>query len=84
MEVSKTVRSLFVVSFCLVLAAPAQAEGPYEKFDDRFKIYLGGFYPSVDSKITINPAPPTVRMIHLSLTPAFELVARAVSVDRIL
>ena len=34
--------------------APAQDNGAYDHFNDRFRIYLGGFFPDVSSKISIN------------------------------
>ncbi|MBT8442159.1 MAG: hypothetical protein KJO76_07230 [Gammaproteobacteria bacterium] len=41
----------------------AQDNPTYEQFNDRFRVYLGGFWPQVDSKIGINgdvlpPGPP--------------------------
>jgi len=47
----------------LALTAPAMADGQYEQFNDRFRVYLGGFWPEIDSKIGINgdvipPGPP--------------------------
>jgi hypothetical protein len=40
------------------LSSPAMAEGKYDQFNDRFRIYLGGFWPQVDSKININGEVP--------------------------
>ncbi len=52
-------KSIFSVTLlCLLtgLALPAQAQddGKYERFNDRFRIYFGGFFPSVSSEIAIN------------------------------
>jgi hypothetical protein len=45
------------------LTSPATADNHYDQFNDRFRIYLGGFWPSLDSTININgdvvpPGPP--------------------------
>jgi hypothetical protein len=47
----------------LLFALPAAAEKNYDQYNDRFRIYLGGFWPSLDSSININgdftpPGPP--------------------------
>ncbi|MGI9342221.1 MAG: hypothetical protein ACR2QV_05190 [Gammaproteobacteria bacterium] len=55
-----------IAAVALVLfagAASAQDGGTYDQFNDRFRVYLGGFWPDVDSKIGINgdilpPGPP--------------------------
>jgi hypothetical protein len=48
-------RSLFAVSLLFAACVTqAQDAGPYEKFNDPFRIYLGGFYADVDSEISIN------------------------------
>ena len=44
-------------------SASAQTGDTYDQFNDRFRVYLGGFWPDVDSKIGINgdflpPGPP--------------------------
>jgi len=36
------------------LYAQAPAEGEYANFNDPFRVYLGGFYPKMDSEIAIN------------------------------
>jgi hypothetical protein len=49
--------SLIIISFLvagLALPAQAQEDSKYEAFNDRFRIYLGGFFPQVDSEIAIN------------------------------
>ena len=57
-------RSILAATLILMAgAAVAQGGGTYDQFNDRFRIYLGGFWPSVDSKIGINgdvipPGPP--------------------------
>lgn len=60
-------RSLVVLAIALIgatiLPSPAMADGEYDQMNDRFRIYLGGFWPQVDSKININgeilpPGPP--------------------------
>jgi len=38
----------------LALTTSAMADGQYDQFNDRFRVYLGGFWPEVDSKIGIN------------------------------
>jgi hypothetical protein len=38
----------------LVFALPAAAENEYGQINDRFRIYVGGFWPSIDSKVSIN------------------------------
>jgi hypothetical protein len=55
--------SILIAFISLVFALPAAAENNYDQFNDRFKLYLGGFWPSLESKIGINgdvtpPAPP--------------------------
>ena len=53
-------KSIFFLS-CLFLmiasVSPVQAQdsGNYDRFNDRFRIYVGGFFPSVSSEISINP-----------------------------
>ncbi len=48
----------FVTLLCLLagLALPAQAQdgGNYDHFNDPFRVYAGGFFPSVDTEIAIN------------------------------
>jgi len=62
--IPKIYRVIFVAGLILVAgAASAQGGGTYEQFNDRFRVYLGGFWPEVDSKIGINgdvipPGPP--------------------------
>ena len=60
-------RSLVVLAIALIgatiLPSPAMADGDYNQMNDRFRIYLGGFWPQVDSTININgeilpPGPP--------------------------
>lgn len=53
-------KSALMAFLSLVFALPAAAENGYDQFNDRFKIYLGGFWPSLDSTININGdfAPP--------------------------
>ncbi|MGI9343705.1 MAG: hypothetical protein ACR2QV_12710 [Gammaproteobacteria bacterium] len=38
----------------LALATPAQADSHFELLDSRFQVYLGGFFPSIDSKISVS------------------------------
>jgi len=57
-----TLLTIAVIS-SFALASPAVAEGEYDQFNDRFRVYLRGFWPQVDSKININgdilpPGPP--------------------------
>ena len=52
-----------IVSCLTMFALPAAAESHYDQFNDRFKIYFGGFWPSLESTISINgdivpPGPP--------------------------
>lgn len=47
----------------LTLALPANAEGEYDKFKEPFRIYVGGFWPQINSEVGINgddmvPLPP--------------------------
>jgi hypothetical protein len=47
----------------LLFALPAAAEKNYDQYNDRFRIYAGGFWPSLDSSINVNgdvlpPGPP--------------------------
>lgn len=57
-------RSILAATLVLVAgAAVAQGGGTYDQFNDRFRVYLGGFWPSVESKISVNgevlpPGPP--------------------------
>lgn len=50
----------FIALLCLYtgLAMPAQAQGDekYPVLNDRYRIYLGGFFPNVESEIAINGA----------------------------
>ena len=52
-------KSIFFPSclFLIIAFVPpvqAQDDGKSNRFDDRFRIYLGGFFPDVNSKIAIN------------------------------
>lgn len=52
-----------IASLSLALPLSATAEDTYDQINDPFKIYVGGLWASVDSKININPtggvpAPP--------------------------
>jgi hypothetical protein len=60
-----TFLKLAAAALLIAAAAPASAQsgGTYDQFNDRFRVYLGGFWPEVDSKIGINgdflpPGPP--------------------------
>ncbi len=68
------VRCKIAMAFCLVLIiafvppVQAQDDGKSERFDDRFRIYLGGFFPDVNSEITINGStvnPPPINVEDL-------------------
>ncbi len=66
-------RSIFFVTLvCLltVLALPAQAQddGIYDHFNDPFRVYVGGFFPSVETQIAINGSvvtPPPINVEDL-------------------
>jgi hypothetical protein len=67
-------RKSICLTFCLVLiiafVAPVQAQddGKYARFDNRFIIYLGGFFPQTSSEITINGSvanPPPINVEDL-------------------
>ena len=51
----------FILLGFLAFASSASADGEYTNIDDSFRIYLGGFWPEIDSKLSINsdqlPAP---------------------------
>ncbi len=54
---------VLVASLSLLFPLTATAENSYDQVNDPFKVYLGGFWASVDTKININPtegppAPP--------------------------
>ena len=56
-------RLLLFASVFLAFPLTVLAEDNYDKFNDPFRIYLGGFWPTVSSKININgdvlpPGPP--------------------------
>lgn len=63
-KIPTTWRSILAAILVLIGGmAVAQGGGTYDQFNDRFRVYLGGFWPSVDSKIAINgdftePGPP--------------------------
>ena len=46
--------SCLVLIIALMLPAQAQDDGKYARFDQRFRIYLGGFFPQTSSEISIN------------------------------
>ena len=66
-------KSIFFLSclvLIIVLTPPVQAQddGKYERFNDRFRIYLGGFFPQTSSDITINGSianPPPINIEDL-------------------
>ena len=53
----EVMRSLVVFAIALfgamIVPSPAMADGDYDQLNDRFRIYLGGFWPQVDSTINI-------------------------------
>jgi hypothetical protein len=54
---------ILAISISLVLALPAAADSDYDLINSKYKIYLGGFWPSLDSNINIfgdvtPPGPP--------------------------
>ena len=58
-----TWRSILAAALILAAGAAAAQGGTYDQFNDRFRVYFGGFWPEVDSKIGINgdflpPGPP--------------------------
>ncbi len=62
-----TTVKLFCTMTILLLAVSAsgqaQESGEYARFNDPFRVYFGGFYPSMSSKITIegtNISPPPI------------------------
>jgi hypothetical protein len=55
--------SVLFALLSLLFAMPAAAEKDYDHYNDRFRIYAGGFWPTLDSSININgdvlpPGPP--------------------------
>ena len=66
-------KSIFFPSWLFLIIAfvppvQAQDDGKSERFDDRFRIYLGGFFPDVNSEITINGSivkPPPIDVENL-------------------
>jgi len=50
---TKPQTSLLVASLLILNLATAQA-ADYERFNDKWRFYAGGFYPDVSSKIDIN------------------------------
>ena len=63
-------RSTFYATFVSLLAglalpAQAQDDGSYDHFNDPFRVYVGGFFPSVDTQIAINGSvvnPPPINV----------------------
>ncbi len=56
-------RSIVAAALMLSAGVAGAQGGTYEQFNDRFRIYLGGFWPEVSSTININgdfvdPGPP--------------------------
>jgi hypothetical protein len=54
---------ILVACISLLFSLPAAAQNDYDQLNDPFRIYLGGFWPSIDSQININgevvpPGPP--------------------------
>ena len=62
----KPIKRVCVVAFSLIAVstnAQSQESGSFAKFEDPFRIYIGGFYPDMTSEVTINGAvikPPPV------------------------
>ena len=54
----------FAILGLLAFASSASADGEYANLDNSFRFYLGGFWPEIDSKLSINsdqlpePLPP--------------------------
>ncbi len=46
--------SCLLLIIALLPPVQAQDDGKYDRFDNRFAIYLGGFFPQTSSKISIN------------------------------
>ncbi len=46
--------TLAFLLFAVNAVGQAQESGEYARFNDPFRVYLGGFYPSMSSEITIN------------------------------
>jgi hypothetical protein len=61
--------TFYVALVCLLagLALPAQAQdnSGYDTFNDRFRVSLGGFFPSANSEITINGTAVTPPPINI-------------------
>jgi len=54
MKTKRLFFTLTVLLFAVNSLAQSQESDEYASFNDPFRIYLGGFYPSMTSKITIN------------------------------
>lgn len=61
-------RSLAIVLLLSLAGSPlanAQEDANYDSFNDRYRIYVGGFFPSLSSKIAINgdtETPPPIKV----------------------
>jgi len=54
---------MFPILLVFFITTMAHADGKYVKFNDPFRVYVGGFWPNIDSEISINgdvlpPVPP--------------------------
>ena len=59
----KILAPTFAVIGVLAVTSSVCAQDNYEKFNDPFRVYIGGFWPTIDSKIGTNgdilpPKPP--------------------------
>jgi len=57
--------TLIVLLFAVNAFGQAQESGEYDRFNDPFRVYFGGFYPSMTSEITINSSvisPPPIEI----------------------
>lgn len=54
MKTIKSFCTLTILLFAINAFGQAQESDEYARFNDPFRVYLGGFYPSMSSEITIN------------------------------
>ena len=78
MKMYSTICHVFIAAILVLAAGAASAQDnpTYAQFNDRFRVYLGGFWPEVDSKIGINgdflpPGPPVDVEDTLGVVEAF-------------
>jgi hypothetical protein len=72
MATLKFICTMTMMLFAVNAFGQAEQSGEYDRFNDPWRIYIGGFYPSMSSTITINGTGVTPPPIDIEETLAVE------------